>query len=336
MARQNINTGTTANDGTGDTLRAGAQKINDNFIELYSLLGGDSAQITDKVSLGDSGVVFNGVTYNTTLGWVEGASNFTIKIPSSGSTLVGDTTTQTLTNKTLTSPVLTTPQINDTSANHQYIVAVNELAADRTVTLPLLTGNDTFVFAAHNQTLTNKTITNATVHNPRIRDIADSNGASLLHFTKIASAVNHIDIQNAATGGTPYISTHGTDTNINLGLAAQGAGFIDLQSSIRFRSETIVSDAQTILLDRPLTLFNASTDISATLPDGRQVGEIKYLVNEAASTVTVTPANFSNGTSFTMRSNALTHLLWSGDNWHLHIDQNYDSSNTDVFIYVTA
>jgi hypothetical protein len=66
---------------------------------------------------------------------------------------------QTLTNKTLTSPVLTTPQINDTSADHQYIFAVSELAADRTVTLPLLTGNDTFVFADFTQTLANKTLT---------------------------------------------------------------------------------------------------------------------------------------------------------------------------------
>ncbi len=85
--------------------------------------------------------------------------------------IVGTTDTQTLTNKTLTSPavtgltgslsspVLTTPQIEDTSANHQYIVAVSELASDRTVTLPLLTGNDEFVFAAHTKTLTNKTLT---------------------------------------------------------------------------------------------------------------------------------------------------------------------------------
>jgi len=67
--------------------------------------------------------------------------------------------TQTLTNKTLTSPILTTPQLNDTSADHQYIFAVSELVADRTVTMPLLTGNDTFVFEAHTQTLTNKTLT---------------------------------------------------------------------------------------------------------------------------------------------------------------------------------
>lgn len=36
MARQNINYGTNPNDGTGDTLRAAMDKVNDNFIELYN------------------------------------------------------------------------------------------------------------------------------------------------------------------------------------------------------------------------------------------------------------------------------------------------------------
>jgi hypothetical protein len=81
--------------------------------------------------------------------------------------IVGTSDTQTLTSKTLTSPtitspVITTPQINDTSANHQYVFAVSELTADRTVTLPLLTDNDTFVFAEFQQTLNNKTIDGGT------------------------------------------------------------------------------------------------------------------------------------------------------------------------------
>lgn len=49
-----------------------------------------------------------------------------------------------------------TIEIQDTSADHQYVLAVSELTADRTITLPLLTGTDTFVFQAHIQTLTNK------------------------------------------------------------------------------------------------------------------------------------------------------------------------------------
>jgi len=89
------------------------------------------------------------------------AADRTITLPllAGNDTFVFAAHTQTLTNKTLTSPVLTTPQINDTSADHQYVFAVSELAGDRTVTLPLLAGNDTFVFAAFTQTLTNKTLT---------------------------------------------------------------------------------------------------------------------------------------------------------------------------------
>ena len=79
----------------------------------------------------------------------------TLAIDSTVATLAG---TQTLTNKTLTSPVFTTPQINDSSADHQYVIAVSELTADRTLTLPLLTGNDQVTTDAHATTLTNKTI----------------------------------------------------------------------------------------------------------------------------------------------------------------------------------
>ena len=93
----------------------------------------------------------------------------TLTLPAGGNgELVSTVATQTLTNKTMTgaimtSPVLTTPQIEDTSSDHQYVFAVSELAADRTVTLPLLAADDEFVFKDHTQTLTNKTLTSATL-----------------------------------------------------------------------------------------------------------------------------------------------------------------------------
>jgi hypothetical protein len=39
MAKQNINIGSSANDRTGDSLRSGASKINQNFSEIYSTFG---------------------------------------------------------------------------------------------------------------------------------------------------------------------------------------------------------------------------------------------------------------------------------------------------------
>jgi len=52
MAKQAINIGTTANDGTGDTVRAAFDKTNDNTNELYNLLGdGSTLSITGDVSV---------------------------------------------------------------------------------------------------------------------------------------------------------------------------------------------------------------------------------------------------------------------------------------------
>ena len=52
MAKQTINLGNTVNDGTGDALRVGAQKINANFTELYNLLGGNNIQIVSSITAG--------------------------------------------------------------------------------------------------------------------------------------------------------------------------------------------------------------------------------------------------------------------------------------------
>ena len=43
MAKQSLNIGTSANDNTGDTLRSGGDKINDNFNELYTALGNNTS-----------------------------------------------------------------------------------------------------------------------------------------------------------------------------------------------------------------------------------------------------------------------------------------------------
>jgi hypothetical protein len=43
MTYQAIGLGTTEGDGTGDTLRIGGDKVNDNFVEIYTLLGTGSA-----------------------------------------------------------------------------------------------------------------------------------------------------------------------------------------------------------------------------------------------------------------------------------------------------
>lgn len=65
MAKQTVGIGSSPNDGTGDTLRDGADKINDNFNEVYDALG-NGTTLTDlinasgeiDVSSGENKIVF--------------------------------------------------------------------------------------------------------------------------------------------------------------------------------------------------------------------------------------------------------------------------------------
>lgn len=71
MSKQTISIGTIINDGTGDTFRAGATKVNENFTELYSALTKDDAlSIVNYITAG-AGITVdrnNGnVTINNTL-----------------------------------------------------------------------------------------------------------------------------------------------------------------------------------------------------------------------------------------------------------------------------
>ena len=56
MARQGISTGSAPNDGTGDSLLVAARKINENFSELYGVVGDGttvgSASFTQIVASG--------------------------------------------------------------------------------------------------------------------------------------------------------------------------------------------------------------------------------------------------------------------------------------------
>ena len=76
MAKQTIFRGTLANDGTGDNLRLGANKINDNFTELYTLLG-------DGSTLSAGTIVTTTESQTLTNKSIDGSNNNITNIPSS-------------------------------------------------------------------------------------------------------------------------------------------------------------------------------------------------------------------------------------------------------------
>jgi len=122
MTRQTISTGSGANDGTGDTLRQAAQKINENFEEIYLKFGGDSNILSQVVSITAAGIEVDllGNTFTLTA-IAPPSSNRIILLPDADGTVTINEATQTLLNKTLTAPTITSPKIgtpiNDSNGN---------------------------------------------------------------------------------------------------------------------------------------------------------------------------------------------------------------------------
>ena len=76
MAYQALGLGSTANDGTGDDLRTGGDKINDNFVEVYTALGTGSA-LTSGISADATTVTLTAPTINGVVGGTQTSATIT-------------------------------------------------------------------------------------------------------------------------------------------------------------------------------------------------------------------------------------------------------------------
>lgn len=125
MTRQNISTGTSANDGTGDTLRGAGTKINANFTELYTFLGGDADTLSSQLSIGSDGIIFEGSTadaFETTLKVTNPTQDNTITLPNGTGTVVITSGAQTLVNKSISFQTSTITANGTADATATYII----------------------------------------------------------------------------------------------------------------------------------------------------------------------------------------------------------------------
>jgi len=162
MTRRNLSVGSSANDGTGDTLRQAGIKINQNFVEIYQKLGGDSNALMPGITFDSEGIVFEGNidSFETRLVVESPTADRTVTIPNYTGELVIDSDTQTLKNKTLVDPNLIHPDLYD-SENANYFIAFKPFSASLMsknidLTIPTLTDSDTLVTLTSTATLTNK------------------------------------------------------------------------------------------------------------------------------------------------------------------------------------
>jgi hypothetical protein len=92
MANQTLGLGSAANDGTGDTLRAALDKVNDNFLEIYTLIG-DTSDLTTGISATASVVTLTAPTITGVVGGTQTSATITTLATTTvnGTTLNGGT-----------------------------------------------------------------------------------------------------------------------------------------------------------------------------------------------------------------------------------------------------
>src|SRR5210317_42035 len=143
MAKLTINRGTLANDGTGDNLREGANKVNLNFDEIYTAIG-DGNIVDGTVKFADDSSTVATISANGETLRILGGSGIDTTISGNDLTIATDAT------------VLSASQVS-TLTNKSIALGSNTITGTTAEFNTTLTDND-FATLAGSEVLTNKTI----------------------------------------------------------------------------------------------------------------------------------------------------------------------------------
>ena len=76
--------------------------------------------------------------------------------------------------------------------------------------------------------------------------IGDESGNEQIVFITTASAVNHLQVTNAASGGHPDIAAVGGNTDIDIDITPKGTGSVDLNGPVEISGTTLLTGAVTV------------------------------------------------------------------------------------------
>lgn len=294
MAYQSIGLGSSANDGTGDTLRAGGDKVNDNFVELYTLLGTGSA-LTSGLSATATVVTLTAPVIATSLDM-------------NGSELIldadADTSITADTDDTIDFKINGTDVFQMTSTkfdlNGKELIldadADTSITADTDDTIHFkINGDDDIIFTTG------------------IIDVKNSGSKSQVRLYCESSNAHYVAIESPAHA---VYSGNVTVTLPNKTSTLQGSA-----------SETITGAGGSNALDDDIevSLLNtASGTASLTLSAGRFVGQRKIIImTVAGNNATMTQSNGnlnSTNVSSSILFNAVGEsvvLVYNGSNWNV-------------------
>lgn len=225
MAKQTINVGSTANDGTGDKLRDAFVKVNANFTELYT----DDAGDVNSVTAG------TGISVNQTTGAVivtnSNPDQTVVLTDGTGITTSGTYPAFTITN----------------SDPDQTVVLTGGTGITTSGTYPSFTVTNSSPNANHTGDVTGATaltIANDTINSNRIgvqykTNITLSNGQNNLDFslgqvfTKTITGATSLTFSNAVTGDVKLCYMAGDSPTLPSGYILSGAWSVGVTNVIQ-------------------------------------------------------------------------------------------------------
>src|SRR6056300_1198394 len=255
MAKLTINRGSLANDGTGDNLRDGANKINLNFDEIYTAIG-DGSTVDGTIKIADDSSTVATISANGETLRVLGGTAITSTLSGNTLTIAADTAslitasgTTTLTNKTIN---LTDNTVTGTLA--EFNTAVSD------ATLVSTTGSET---------LTNKTlaISSNTISGTALTITGDDSSAQSLSIgdnilftggSGITTSVSGNEITFATDGS--IVTETSTDTLTNKTISGSSNTLSNIGNSSLTNSSITLGDDSISLGGTQTTVTNLSLD----------------------------------------------------------------------------
>ena len=262
MAYQALGLGSVANDGTGDSLRTGGDKVNDNFVEIYTKFG-DGSTLASNVNITGNAATATTLASSRNIAGVAFNGSAAIAI---ASTNLSDTAsiclaanTLTLTNKTLTSPIV----------GGDVTTASGNLLINSATQIVEVKGDGSSVEGQI-----------------KLNCHANSHGQTIKPQPHSASVTNTSLLPAGAS--STLVSKVSADILTNKTLA-------DLKTSVQ-----TLSGAGAIDLVTGVTEVTTTAADALTLANGT-VGQIKIIVMKVdGGDGTITPVTFAGGTTITM------------------------------------
>lgn len=165
--------------------------------------------------------------------------------------------------------------------------------------------------------------------------VSDSNGVQAIGTTATASAVNYLNVTNAATGGAVTIAPAGTDSNIPLNIQGKGTGTVNIRSASNSTSGIKIQNATGANTIMNFDTSNLRVGIRTVTPTSsfHIAGSLSTAIASKSSAYTLTE---TDSTILATGTTTITLPTAAGITGRMYTVKKTDTAGTNVTVGTTS